>query len=1190
VTSARPALNAVRSPGLWGLQVRGARVATDTPATVLLVDDDSVKRLALKAALAPLGLPIVEADSGQAALRRVMEQTFAVILLDVRMPEVDGFETAALIRTQRESEMTPIIFITAFTNEEVEPLARYVEGAVDFIFAPVPPEELRAKVSVFVNLYIQAAKFAAQAREVKASADHLKLLTDAAPIGIFRTDAANRHLYTNPRWSEITGVSAEEAFGQDWDTIISSTRPPGLPFDEVAAADVPEGRRYELWLPDSISRIVLVTAEAILGEEGEVAGWVGTVDDVTAETKAEEERSRFQSLIQNSRDVIAVIDATGRCSYVSPGVFDVSGFRPEEVIGSMGFDFIHPDDAQIIADHLADIATVPNGIKTVEVRTRTKSNGWIWIEIRATNRLDDPSIEGIVLNYHDITERRDAAQRIAQSESLLADGQALSHIGSFTWDMRTDELAWSDEQYRLFGFEPGSVPATFDTLLEAIHPEDRDAFSEGAQASMATGAPFQLDMRIVLPNGSTRWMNARGEVTMEDGAPARLTGMSHDITDRKKAEQERLSLLAHQEELAARLRMLLDSTGEGIYGLDESGACTFMNKAGAALLGGEPDEFVGRDIHQLVHHSRADGSAYPADECPIQEVLSSGLPVNASSEVVWRLDGTSFPIDYSAYPTGGDDVENGAVVAFQDVTLRHKMEQDLRQSEELFRGAFDAAQTGIALTTVDGRTFVDVNRALCEMLGYSKTELLQLDPRRITHLDDLETAGPPSIEALETNGTVEYLSRRYLRKDGETITVEISESLVRGPDASPMYFVTHANDVTERERTAVETEKLELQLVQAQKMEAVGQLAGGVAHDFNNILSVILNYAEFAGEGLESDDGRLADIRQISKAGEKAAKLVHQLLAFSRKEIVEERVINVNDVVTDVFQILSSSLGEDIDLVFKPFDGIPCVEADPGRIEQVLLNLAVNARDAMPEGGVLNISTGVESVGIGDLSALAPGEYVWVTMGDSGVGMDEGTVARIFEPFFTTKPRGEGSGMGLSSAYGIVEQAGGALFVDSQLGAGSTFSIYLPRSAAVVVETVDVKSVEAVRGTETILLVEDEDAVREFVSRILIKQGYEVVAYSNGFDALEYCRRNISGIDLLLTDVVMPRMSGRELSEQAATICTGLKTLFMSGYTDALLAQRGVPTSGDNLITKPFKPEELLDMLRSLLDSTVKSS
>lgn len=1169
----------------WGFATRGARAAPRS-APVLIVDDDAAKRLALKAALGPLGLDVVEADSGQTALRRVMEQTFAVILLDVRMPEMDGFETAALIRTQRESEMTPIIFITAFASDEIGPEARYVEGAVDFIFAPVPPAELRAKVSVFVNLFLQASALASAASDVQASADDLKVLVDASPIGIFRSDADGSFVYTNPRWSEISGFSSEEALGQKWEALVRS---PGGSSEDLVTPVARVDRRSKLILRDGTERFVIETSEMMRDDLGGAAGWVGTLADVTAETLAEEERSRFQALVQNSRDVIAIIDESGTCSFISPGVTDVSGFLPEEVIGTSGIDFIHPDDLQRVTADLADIATSPDATKIVEVRTRSKSGEWIWIEIRAANRLEDPSIRGIVLNYHDITERRESRNQLAESEKMLADGQAISHLGSYTWDMRTDELVWSDEQYRLLGFEPRSIEPTFQTLVDRLHPDDQDAFTSRCRASVETGDPFLMDIRVALPDGSLRWILSEGKVVTEDGKPVQLVGMSHDITLRKEAEIERVSLMGNQKELAEQLRMLLDSTGEGIFGVDPDGVCTFMNKAGAALLGGATDQFIGKNMHELTHYSYPDGSPYPVEACPVHSSIRTGEPQVLLDDTLWRLDGTKFPVDYSSYPIRRDGLIDGAVVTFQDTTVRRGMEQEVRQSERLFRGAFDAAQVGISLTLADGVTYVDVNEALCEMVGYSKAELLKLNWQFITHPDDLQR----NIDKFDriVRGLIETdrSSKRYIKKNGEIVWVETNDSVVRDADGAPLYFVTHINNVSDRETAEREKEKLETQLVQAQKMEAVGQLAGGVAHDFNNILSVILNYAEFAGEDLEPDDERLADIQQISRAGEKAAKLVHQLLAFSRKEIVEQRVIDLNEVVAGVYQILGRSLGEDIDLDFKASPESVFVIADPGRIEQVLFNLAVNARDAMVGGGQLWITTGGEAVIENQLPSLPAGEYGVVVVSDSGSGMDANTVERAFEPFFTTKARGEGTGMGLSSAYGIIEQAGGRLSVESEVGVGTQFRIYLPLTDAPASSLDEETVATPIGGSETILLVEDEDAVRELVSRILVKQGYDVVPYSTGADALDYCRDNLTNIDLLLTDVVMPKMSGKELSEQATTICVGLKTLFMSGYTDALIAQRGVLASGENLITKPFKPEGLLSRVRSLLDMEVAS-
>lgn len=793
-----------------------------------------------------------------------------------------------------------------------------------------------------------------------------------------------------------------------------------------------------------------------------------------------------------------------------------------------------------------------------------------------------------MINYHDITERRASTDRLAQSEKLLADGQALSHLGSFTWDMRTNEVSWSDEQYRLFGYEPGSVTPTLELFLEKIHPDDVEAVSAANRASRETGVPFEAEFRIVPSDGVVRWISEMGRVVFEDGKPAVMTGMSQDITSRHEAEDERLFLLGQQKDLADQLRMLLDSTGEGIYGVDAHGVCTFMNTAGASLLGGIADDFVGKSMHELMHHTRADGSEYPASECPVVQGIRKSEMTRTHSELVWRLDGSSFPADYTSYPIGGKGSTDGAVVAFQDVTQRLEMERDLRQSEKLFRGAFDAAQTGIVLIDPDGSTYLDVNDAICEMLGYTKAELMNLDWRQITHPDDLSANAEVFTQFQQSHDDVHYLNKRYVRKDGESISVEICDSVVRGPDGKAVVWVTHVIDVTERERAAEENEKLASQLVQSQKMEAVGQLAGGIAHDFNNLLSVILNYATFAGEGLEADDERLADIEQIGKAGEKAANLVHQLLAFSRKEVVQQRPIDINEVFSGVNQILSRSLGEDIDLDFHGLAGLPAVLADPGRVEQVLLNLAVNARDAMPDGGVLRISTGVESVSEGEHPGLAPGEHVVITVTDAGSGIDEATLEHIFEPFFTTKPRGAGTGMGLSSAYGIIEQAGGRLSVESEVGVGTTFYIHLPVSNATPVGAGRaVEGNQSLGGTETILLVEDEDAVRDLCSRILRKEGYEVVPYSTGSEALDYCRSNVNPIHLLLTDVVMPKMSGQELSERARAVREDLKILFMSGYTDELIAQRGVLVSGENLLAKPFDAGELLGSVRAMLDAAV---
>lgn len=757
------------------------------------------------------------------------------------------------------------------------------------------------------------------------------------------------------------------------------------------------------------------------------------------------ERSRLESLVDSSRDVIAVIDATGRCVYVNAAVEELSGFTPEEVTGVDGFYFVHPDDLDDVVAIFQDIVERPGGAATVEVRARTKDGGWIWIEVRAVNHLEDPHIRGIVLNYHDISERRLAADRIAEAKRSLAQAQAVSGVGSFTVDIWGSAGSWSDEHYRLLGYEVGSVAPSYEALLARVHPEDRDKLDRQREGSTTKGGVLEAIFRVIHPDATIHWLEIRAESILADDGALRRVG------------------------------------------------------------------------------------------------------------------------------------------TIQDVTVRKEMEDELRDSESLFRGAFDAALTGISLIAADGLTYVDVNRAFCDMLGYSKEELLALDWQQVTHPADLDRNVGEFNQLLEHGTDADRLKKRYVRKGGEVVWAEIHDSVVRAADGSPICFVVHVNDVTEREDSARDKARLEAQLVQGQKMDAVGQLAGGVAHDFNNILSIILNYAEFAREDMEPEDDHRSDIDEVIKAAGKAVDLVRQLLAFSRKEVIQPRVMDLNEVVSDLDGFLSRSLGEHIDLAFETEPELPHVKVDRSQLDQVIVNLAVNARDAMPEGGALVISTRTETLAADSRRGLPAGLYVRLCVSDTGRGMDKATRERAFEPFFSTKSRGEGTGLGLATVYGNVKQMEGGVYIDSELGVGTTFSIYLPARHEEVDPVEETQEPGDLSGTEHVLLVEDEDGVRAVANRILVRHGYRVTQFSNGQDALEFCRVNMDGVDLLLTDVVMPQMSGKILSDEATLLAPDLQTLFMSGYTDAIIAKRGVLATGEHLITKPFTEESLLVRVRSLL-------
>jgi len=434
-------------------------------------------------------------------------------------------------------------------------------------------------------------------------------------------------------------------------------------------------------------------------------------------------------------------------------------------------------------------------------------------------------------------------------------------------------------------------------------------------------------------------------------------------------------------------------------------------------------------------------------------------------------------------------------------------------------------------------------------------------------------------------GAADYVSKHegYLDQLRYTIERAIAH------DRLARLSVQLRDELAERKRSEVEREKLEDQLRTSQRMESIGRLAGGIAHDFNNLLSVILCCTEYAMTNAREDDHIRDELLEVKKAAERAATLTRQLLAFSRKQVLQPVVLNLNHIATGIQKMLHRILGEDIDYIQVLAPDLGTVWADPGQIEQVLMNLVVNARDAMPRGGKLTLETSnvdLDEDYAARHVAAKPGAYVQLAVTDTGCGMDAGTKAQIFEPFFTTKEKGKGTGLGLSMVYGIVRQSGGNIWVYSEPGMGTTFKIYLPRVAGAV-ETAPVAKavVSHTSGTETILVVEDEEAIRDITKRILGAAGYAVLTAANANEALVVCESHANQIHLLLTDVVMPQMGGRELAERVAERRPGIKVLYMSGYTDDAIAHHGTLAPGTHFIPKPFNAADLTSKVREVLES-----
>jgi signal transduction histidine kinase/ActR/RegA family two-component response regulator len=445
------------------------------------------------------------------------------------------------------------------------------------------------------------------------------------------------------------------------------------------------------------------------------------------------------------------------------------------------------------------------------------------------------------------------------------------------------------------------------------------------------------------------------------------------------------------------------------------------------------------------------------------------------------------------------------------------------------------------------------------------------------------------LSRLERGEAIDHFDTVRRRKDGCLVDVSLSISPIRDENNLVVGASKIARDMTERRKEEAALRRSEEQLRQAQKMEAIGSLAGGIAHDFNNILSVILSYASLVMDELQLDDAVRSDLDQISKAAGRAADLTRQLLAFSRQQMLQPRVLDPNQIVAGIEEMLGRTVGEDVLLSVLPAEAVGKIYADAGQIEQVVMNLIVNARHAMPRGGSLTIETSnvvLDAEDAAERHGVVAGRYVMLAVSDTGVGMDPATMDRIFEPFFTTKEEGEGTGLGLSTVHGIVQQSGGHVRVYSEPGKGTTFEVYLPRTDGELDrETSRPCAARSYRGTETVLLVEDEDHLRVVVGSILRKQGYHVLDAQNGGEAFLIAEQFGAMIHLLLTDVVMPRMSGRELAERLAPTRPEMSVLYVSGYTKDATVHRGILDANTSFLAKPLTPEALLKKVRETLDA-----
>lgn len=631
-------------------------------------------------------------------------------------------------------------------------------------------------------------------------------------------------------------------------------------------------------------------------------------------------------------------------------------------------------------------------------------------------------------------------------------------------------------------------------------------------------------------------------------------------------------------------RTLTDNAASGLFMLDGDRRITFMNPAAEQGLGHTFADVRGRTFHQIAHPAGPGGRPCAGSECLLEKALEADFPMRNLSEVFFHKGGRALSVSCSISPLQPIGESIGTVVEVRDVTEHKHAEDRLRRSEDRYRRLFETAQDGILILEAKEGHILDVNPFLARLLGYAKEELLGKELWEIGLFKDIE-ANQDAFLTLQRDGYVRYDNLPLQTKDGRRREVEFVSNVY--PVGGEAVIQCNIRDITERKQIEASLRRAESDLLQSQKVEALGKLSGGIAHDFNNLLTAINGYADLCLSFAGSDGPLREYLDKILKAGQRAAELTHQLLAFSRKQVLAPKVFDLSSVVGEVTALMGRVIGDGIRLTEQLEQHLWLVRADPNQIHQVLMNLTVNARDAIPQGGEITIRT--QNVGFQDADGAkktshSPLQYVLLSVSDTGMGMNNEVKSHIFDPFYTTKGFGKGSGMGLATVDGIVRQSGGHITVESSPGHGSTFRIFLPRAEGPedpIPAQVSLDS-QGLRGTETILLAEDDETVRTFARNALELHGYTVLEAKNGDEVVKAGLRHRNSIDLLLTDLLMPGMSGRELAARFNAVCPQAHILFMSGYTDELIADQSLLEEGAMFIRKPFSPAHLIGTIRGI--------
>ena len=909
-----------------------------------------------------------------------------------------------------------------------------------------------------------------------------------------------------------------------------------------------------------------------LQPDGDVL-WDGIILEVTdrmvAMESLRESEQKLSNIISASPIGIAIYDGSGQCIQANDSIARIIGATKDQVL-EQNYNHI----ASWKESGLLEMAVT-------SVRTKSPRRHEIGImssfgkEVLLDCHLLPFGPGGLLLMAQDITEHKRAERTLRKTVEILTNSQRLAKVGSWDWDVQTGDVEWSDEIYLIFGIEPGNFRPRIETIMSRFHPDNRRLHETILEQAFTKREPFTFESRIVLDDGSTRFLISTLEGHFDDkGNVIRLSGTVQDITERKTAEAD----LIQRERL---LNNIIDQNPHALWISDDKGTMIRINKACCDLLHIKEEQGIGK-YNVLKDSIVSEQGLLPEVQSVFREGKTANFILEYDSAKLkhFKLDRTvQVILDVTIAPVKDEaGAITNAIIMHRDITETRKAVAALRKAKAYAENLVDSANAMIVVLDARGQIQV-FNQMAEEITGYRRPDLLGRNWFEVLVPKDKY---PEVWEVFRKTGG-QVIPRTFenpiVTKDGKErfISWQNTEIMEDGAFAG---VISYGIDITERKQ-------LEEQLLRSQRMEAIGQLAGGIAHDFNNMLSVILGYAELIKSGLPQGHPMIKSAVEIEKAGLHSRDITRQLLAFSRKQIIAPKTTNLNKLIKNITKTLSQLIGENIDLRFFPGENLWKVRVDHSQVDQILINLAVNARDAMPAGGALTIETSnayLDETYCVSHVECSPGYYVLLEVTDTGAGMDKEMLSHVFEPFFTTKEVGKGTGLGLATVYGIVKQNGGFINIYSELGKGASFKIYIPRMIDSGEEEERTEEAPPSVRSGRVLLVEDDDMVRKMTAAILEKIGYSVIQSETPMEALTFCEKETASIDLLITDVVMPQMSGTELTDKIRKIKPGLKVLFMSGYTENVIVRQGVLKEGIHFVQKPFSMNDFARKVREAME------